>query len=95
MIGIKNSYMDLTDIVKEQNVLDIEYLAKDYELCKQVQLKLKNLGLLSANRVNGVYGPQTENAWKEFKRKTKQAFLNKIGPGSAFLLLKTKIINRN
>jgi hypothetical protein len=57
--------------VKLQNIcesgvaLSIEHLLDDSQLTQQMQIRLKALGLLGG-RTDGVYGPITEAAWRQF-----------------------------
>lgn len=82
--------MNLQEIIKKNLVKPLDFLAEDRELCRQIQSRLNNLGLLPPNGVDGIYGPQTQNAFAQFKKATNQSNPDKLGPGSAKILLELK-----
>lgn len=59
-------------------------LGDDPELCSQVQQALLNEGLLGS--IDGIYGPNTQNALVRFKRNHKLTGGNNIGPTTAQFL---------
>lgn len=79
--------MKLQDILAQNLVIPLASLAQDQELCTQVQIRLKDLGLLSDKGVDGIFGPNTQSAFHQFKTRTHQGELDTIGPGSAKLLI--------
>jgi putative chitinase len=82
--------MKLQDIVQQNLVKPLDFLEEDRELCHQIQTRLQDLGFLSSNSVDGIYGAQTQNAFVQFKRATRQSDLDILGPGSAELLIELK-----
>lgn len=82
--------MKLQDIIEQNLVKPIDFLATDPELCRQVQCRLKDLGLLSPEDVDGIYDTQTQNAFAQFKRATHQNDTKLLGSGSAKLLIELK-----
>ena len=82
--------MKLQDIIQQKLCKSIDFLAEDAELCRQIQSRLKDLGLLSPNGVDGIYGSQTQNAFVQFKKATNQSDPDKLGPGSAKTLIELK-----
>lgn len=82
--------MKLQDIIQQNLVKPIDFLAEDRELCRQIQSRLKDLGLLSPEGVDGLYGAQTENAFTQFKQATHQNNPDELGPGSAKILIELK-----
>lgn len=82
--------MKLQDIVQQNLVKPINFLAEDPELCRQIQCRMKELGLISPDCVDGIYGPQTQSAFTLFKQATQQSDPNQLGPGSAKLLIELK-----
>ncbi len=82
--------MKLQDIIQQNLVRPIDSLGSDPELCRQIQTRLKDLGLLSPTSVDGVYGTQTHQAFIQFKEFTHQANPHELGPGSAKVLIELK-----
>ncbi len=82
--------MKLQDIVQQNLVKPLYFLAEDQELCGQIQQRFKELGLLSPEDVDGIYGPQTQNAFTQFKQATHQNAPDQLGSGSAKLLIELK-----
>jgi GH24 family phage-related lysozyme (muramidase) len=76
-----------------QQVIDKRLLiiiaTADSEILKEIQSKLKTLGYYSGD-VDGLYGPQTEKAWADFKKFNWQYNPETIGESSATLLLNAK-----
>lgn len=68
----------------------MEITAFDPDLCRQIQSRLKDLGLLSSDDIDGIYGSPTQNAFAQFKKATNQGDPDKLGPGSAKLLIELK-----
>ncbi len=54
--------MNLQDIIEQNLVKPLDFLAEDSELCRQIQSRLKDIGLLPSNGVDGIYGSQTQTA---------------------------------
>jgi putative chitinase len=79
--------MKLQDIVQQNLVQPIATLSDDPELCRQVQVRLKELGLVSPQAVDGVYNAQTQAAFAQFKQVVHQGNPEQLGPGSAKLLI--------
>lgn len=79
--------MKLEDIIQQNLIQPLDYLKKDPELCREVQTRLNAFGLLSPKDIDGIYGPLTKTAFEQFKQKTQQEELDKLGAGSAQLLL--------
>lgn len=82
--------MKLQDIIQQNFVTPIDFLAQDRELCQQIQCRLKDLGLVSPKDVDGIYDPQTRTAFTLFKQATHQQDPDQLGPGSAKLLIELK-----
>lgn len=82
--------MKLHNIIEHNLVKPIDFLAQDQELCRQIQVRLKDLGFLFPEGVDGIYGSQTRNAFIQFKQATNQNDLDKLGPGSAKILIELK-----
>lgn len=82
--------MKLQDIIQQNFVKPLDFLAEDPELCRQIQLRLKDLGLVSPEDVNGIYGSQTKTAFTQFKQATNQKDVDTLGPGSAKILIELK-----
>ena len=86
--------MKLADIVNQKIdkplPLSLNYLKQDQELCREIQTHLQVLGLLPRNGVDGLYGPQTKEAFEQFKQRTHEKELDTLGAGSAKLLLELK-----
>lgn len=82
--------MKLQDIIQQNFVAPIDFLAQDQELCQQIQCRLKDLGLVSPSDVDGIYDPETRTAFKRFKQATHQTNPDQLGPGSAKLLIELK-----
>lgn len=82
--------MKLQDIIQQNLVKPLIFLAEDRELCLQTQSRLKDLGLLSQDGTDGIYGSQTKNAFVQFKQVTNQKDPDKLGPGSAKILIELK-----
>lgn len=82
--------MKLQDIIQQNFVKPLDFLAEDPELCFQIQSRLKDLGLLCPNDIDGIYGSQTQNAFAQFKKATKQGDPDKLGLGSAKILIELK-----
>lgn len=82
--------MKLQDIIQKNLVKSIELLSEDQELCRQIQTRLKDLGLLSASDVNGSFGATTKAAFAQFKQATQQSHPDELGPGSAKMLIELK-----
>ncbi|GFE71059.1 peptidoglycan-binding protein [Chroococcus sp. FPU101] len=86
--------MKLQDIIQQNCVKPLDFLAEDPELCRQIQSRLKDLGLLSPDEIDGIYGSQTQNAFTQFKKATNQSDLDKLGLGSAKILIELKELPR-
>ena len=84
--------MKLQQMIQQNIVKPLDYLKEDQELCRQVQICLKDVGLLPANEVDGIYGPQTEQAFHEFKKRVHEGEPNELGAGTAKLLIETKTL---
>jgi predicted chitinase len=82
--------MKLQDIIQQNLVKPIDSLAEDPELCRQIQSRLNDLGLLLPEEANGIYSPQTQHAFAQFKQATKQGDPDKLGPGSVKALIELK-----
>lgn len=82
--------MKLENIVREQIVKSLDYLKEDRELCEEIQTRLCVLGLLPDKGIDGLYGPQTKEAFEQFKQITYEANPDTLGAGSAKKLLETK-----
>lgn len=82
--------MKLQDIIQQNLIKPIGFLAEDPELCRQVQCRLKDLGLVSSEDVDGIYGSQTQSAFTQFKQAIHQDDPDKLGPGSAKILIELK-----
>lgn len=82
--------MKLQDIIEQNLVKPIDFLAETPELCRQIQTRLKELGLLSPEGVNGVYCAKTQDAFAQFKQLTCQKDPDQLGPGSAKILIELK-----
>jgi putative chitinase len=82
--------MKLQDIIQQNLVKPLDFLAEDQELCRQIQARLKDLGLVSPDGVDGIYGAQTQSAFTQFKQATHQNDPDQIGPGSAKVLIELK-----
>ena len=82
--------MKLQDIIQQNLTQPLEFLPQDQELCRQIQTRLKDLGLLSLSSVDGIYGPQTKEAFAQFKKATHQGNLDELGPALAKLLIELK-----
>jgi putative chitinase len=82
--------MKLQDLIQQNLVKPLDFLAEDPELCLQTQTRLKDLGLLSPEGIDGIYGSQTHNAFTQFKKATNQNDPDKLGPGSAKILIELK-----
>lgn len=82
--------MKLEDIIQQNLVKPIDSLAGDSELCREVQTRLQVFGLLPAHGVDGIYGPQTKQAFEQFKQKIKEGELDTLGASSAKFLLELK-----
>jgi putative chitinase len=83
--------------VKLENIADKVYLFSDLnndsELCLQCQQALGNEGLL--NTVDGIFGPDTQNALVRFKRNHKLTGGNNIGVTTAQYLQRALIAGRS
>lgn len=82
--------MKLQDIIQQNLVKPIDFLAEAPELCHQIQSRLKDLGLLTPEGVDGIYGSQTQTAFIQFKQLTHQQDPEQLGPGSAKILIELK-----
>lgn len=82
--------MKLQDIIQQNLVKPLDFLAEDQELCRQIQCRLNALGLVSSEDVDGIYGSQTQSAFTQFKQATHQNDPNQLGPGSAKILIELK-----
>ena len=82
--------MKLQDIIQQNSVKSLDFLAEDPELCRQIQSRLKDLGLVSPDDVDGIYGAQTQSAFTQFKQATHQNDPDQLGPGSAKILIELK-----
>jgi len=84
--------MKLQDIIEKNLVIPLDSLAQDPELCRQVQIRLKDLGLLPESGVDGIFGANTRAAFHEFKARTNQGQPDTLGAGSAKLLIELKAL---
>lgn len=82
--------MKLQDMIQQNLVKPLEFLREDAELCREIQGRFKDLGLLPQNGVDGIYGSRTKEAFIHFKQLTHQSDPDKLGPGSAKTLLEVK-----
>lgn len=82
--------MKLQDIIQQNLVKPLDFLREDAELCREIQGRLKDLGLLSPSGIDGIYGPGTKEAFVQFKNVTHQSNPNDLGCGSAKILLELK-----
>lgn len=82
--------MKLQDIIQQNLVKPLDFLREDAELCREIQGRLKDLGLLSPSGIDGIYGPRTKEAFVQFKNVTHQSNPNELGCGSAKILLERK-----
>jgi putative chitinase len=82
--------MKLQDIIQQDLVKPLNFLAEDPELCRQIQSRLNDLGLVSPADIDGIYGVQTQTAFTQFKQATHQNDLDRLGPSSAKLLIELK-----
>ncbi|PZV22011.1 MAG: chitinase [Snowella sp.] len=79
--------MKLENIIQQNLTQSIDSLKDDRELCLEIQTRLQTLGLLPSNGVDGIYGPQTKQAFEQFKQQTHEGEPDTIGAGSAKTLL--------
>ena len=84
--------MKLQDIIQQNLVKPIEFMADDQELCRQIQCRLNDLGLVAPEDVDGIYGDQTHTAFTEFKQAIHQDDPDQIGPSSAKMLIELKAL---
>lgn len=58
--------MKLQDIHKNNRVIDLKTLTSDGELVRQIQVRLKDLGLLPPSQIDGIFGPITQAVLTQF-----------------------------
>ncbi len=84
--------MQLADIVQKNLTVELNSLKDDSELCQDLQSHLHLAGLLPNNDVDGIYGPQTQQAFHQFKQNNSESEPELLGAGTAHLLLAIKDI---
>lgn len=85
--------MKLQDIITKNVILTKEELSKDSDLVKQIQLRLRDCGLLATASISGIYNTDTDVALKEFcEIKFSRSYTDaKFGAGFAKQLIEHKI----
>lgn len=81
--------MKLQDLRQQAKTLPFDALNNEPELAKQIQIRLKALGLLQGN-VDGLYGPITKNAIASFCLSQKLPL--ELSPSFAKKLIETKTL---
>lgn len=82
--------MKLQDFLKTDIKLNFDAIDEDRELSRQIQLRLIALDLL-VPPADGLFGPISAAALKEFQKRTKCKEINYIGPETAEKLIEAKL----
>lgn len=82
--------MNLHDFIEQKLVKPLTSLQQDRELCHQIQMSLKNFGLLANADLDGIFGPRTQTAFFKFKEAMHLDDPDYIGLESAKLLIDQK-----
>ncbi len=70
--------MKLQDIFNDNLIITLDELKSDAELVRQIEIRLRDLGLLDSSEIDGIWKSATETALTEFCR---LAFLNNMETG--------------
>ncbi|AVQ71637.1 chitinase [Microcystis sp. MC19] len=82
--------MQLSDLVQKNLTVQLSSLKDDPDLCQDLQSHLHLAGFLPINGIDGIYGPQTQQAFHQFKQNKHESEPELLGPGTAHLLLALK-----
>jgi hypothetical protein len=68
----------LQDTIQQNFVKPLTFNTEDQEQCLQNQSRLKDLGLLSEDSTDGIFGSQSQNTFTQFKQATNQNNSDKL-----------------
>lgn len=84
--------MKLQDICQNKTILRLDQIYKDPELIKQIQIRLAALGFYDMDKIDGQWGPHTEQGVKDFcvSAQLDNYTHNRFGPTFAKALIEAK-----